>query len=66
MLRIDTFGAFPTLNPKAYKLGSSGEIFPLLYSFLCVPDETGELKPDLAQSWIYDPKTFNWDYYPAR
>ena len=60
MLRIDTFGAFPTLNPKAYKLGSSGEIFPLLYSFLCVPDETGELKPDLAQSWIYDPKTFNW------
>jgi peptide/nickel transport system substrate-binding protein len=60
ILRIDTFGAFPSLNPQDDNLGSSGDIFPLLYSFLCVPDETGELKPDLAVSWTYDPQIFVW------
>lgn len=60
ILRIDMFGAFPSLNPKDESLGCSGSIFSLLYSFLCVPDEFGELKPDLALSWTYDPEVFAW------
>jgi peptide/nickel transport system substrate-binding protein len=60
ILRIDMFGAFLSLNPQDESLGCSGNIFSLLYSFLCVPDETGELKPDLALSWTYDPEIFAW------
>jgi peptide/nickel transport system substrate-binding protein len=60
ILRIDMFGAFPSLNPKDDNLGCSREIFPLLFSFLFVPDKSGELKPDLAVSWAYDPQIFVW------
>ncbi len=60
IVRIDLFGAFPSLNPLDEKSGCSGDIFPLLYSFLCVPDEFGELQPDLALSWTYDPKNLVW------
>lgn len=35
-------------------------VFPFIYSFLFVPNANGELEPDLAVSWEYDPKTFTW------
>jgi len=31
-----------------------------MYSFLCVPNPQGDLEPDLALIWDYDPKTFTW------
>ena len=54
---------FTSLNPAEADASGSTVIFPLLYSYLCVPDSDGELKPDLAESWTYDPKTFTWIIY---
>lgn len=62
ILRIDLFGAVTSLNPQDDNLGSSGNIFPLLYSFLCVPDASGDLKPDLAVSCA----SICLDHYPER
>ena len=50
ILRIDLFGALSFLNTQDENNGCSRDIFPLLYSYLCVPDKTGELQPDLAVS----------------
>ena len=60
ILRFDVAAPFGSLNPAEVEVSGSTVIFPLLYSYLCVPDINGELKPDLAESWTYDPKTFTW------
>ncbi|MDO9263372.1 MAG: ABC transporter substrate-binding protein [Desulfosalsimonadaceae bacterium] len=60
ILRFDVAAPFGSLNPAEVEASGSTVIFPLLYSYLCVPDINGELKPDLAESWTYDPKTFTW------
>ncbi|MFZ2632394.1 MAG: ABC transporter substrate-binding protein [Desulfosalsimonadaceae bacterium] len=60
ILRFDVAAPFGSLNPAEVEVSGSTVIFPLLYSYLCVPDINGELKPDLAESWSYDPETFTW------
>jgi len=48
------------LNPAEVNESGSSFIFPLLYSCLFVPDASGILQPDLAETWTYDPKNFTW------
>jgi peptide/nickel transport system substrate-binding protein len=63
ILRFDVAAPLSSLNPSEKQPSGSNTIFPLLYSFLCVPDENNRLQPDLATSWTYEPETFTWRIY---
>lgn len=60
ILRFDVAAPFVSLNPAEVDVSGSTMIFPLLYSYLFVPDEQGRLQPDLATSWTYDEPTHTW------
>ncbi len=59
VLRIDVDGPFQSLDPLDAQ-SASNYVFPLLFSYLCVPNEQGILEQDLAVSWKYDPASFTW------
>jgi len=59
-LRFDVAAPFLSLNAADEDDSGATVIFPLLYSYLCVPDEKGVLQPDLAESWTYDPNAMAW------
>ncbi|MCK4389906.1 MAG: ABC transporter substrate-binding protein [Desulfobacterales bacterium] len=59
-LRYDVSAPFTSLNPTEVELSGSTIVFPLLYSYLFVPNGNGKLEPDLAFKWTYDPKNFSW------
>jgi peptide/nickel transport system substrate-binding protein len=60
ILRIDVLAPFGSLDPfKGAESGCSA-VFPLLYSYLFVPNEQGQLEPDLAIRWYYDTANFTW------
>jgi peptide/nickel transport system substrate-binding protein len=63
VLRYDVAAPFTSLDPTQEELSGSTIIFPLLYSYLFVPNTDGKLEPDLAKKWTYDPKTFTWTIY---
>jgi peptide/nickel transport system substrate-binding protein len=63
VLRYDVAAPFTSLDPTQVELSGSNHIFPLLYSYLFVPNSNGKLEPDLARTWTYDPKTFTWTIY---
>ena len=52
--------SFTSLNPATVKASGSNHIFPLLYSYLFVPDSSGKLRPDLATKWVFDPEKLQW------
>ncbi|MDA8402753.1 MAG: ABC transporter substrate-binding protein [Desulfobacteraceae bacterium] len=60
VLRIDVNDGFGSFNPTCAECSGSTYVFPYMYSFLCVPNPQGDLEPDLAAGWDYDPKTFTW------
>ncbi len=62
ILRYDVNTPFTSLNPLDVDASGSGAnfIFPLLFSYLFVPNEKGDLEPDLAVSWAYDSEKFIW------
>jgi ABC-type transport system substrate-binding protein len=60
ILRFDVPAPLTPLNPTDIHATGSTIIYPLLYSYLCVPDENGQLQPDLADSWTYDPEILAW------
>lgn len=60
ILRFDVAAAITILDPSEVRAYGSSVIYPLLFSYLCVPDENGELQPDLAREWHYDQETFSW------
>lgn len=60
MLRYDIPAPVGSLNPLDAKNSGATFIHPFLFSYLCVPDETGDLKPDLAVTWNYDPSELKW------
>lgn len=60
VLRIDVDCDFGPFCPHSLDCSGSTYIFPFIYSFLCVPNPEGELEPDLAVAWDYDPKTYTW------
>lgn len=59
-LRIDIPSAFGSLDPASGGVSGSTAIFPLLYSYLFVPNPAGQLEPDLAMSWTYDSSHYTW------
>jgi peptide/nickel transport system substrate-binding protein len=60
VLRYDVNAPFTSLNPVTVKASGSNHIFPLLYSYLFVPDSSGKLRPDLATKWVFDPEKLQW------
>lgn len=60
LLRYDVSAPFTSLNPQTVEYSGSTNIFPFLYSYLAVPNEKGELEPDLAFKWTYDSESFTW------
>ena len=59
-LGFDIHLPFASLNPVEGMYTGSNYVFPFLYSFLFIPDLDGQLKPDLAVRWTYDPSDFSW------
>ena len=59
VLRVDVGMPFLCQMPMDGNHSGSDMVFPLIYSYLFVMDN-GELEPDLAVKWIYDPQTFSW------
>lgn len=60
ILRYDVNAPFTSLNPSEVEATGSTHIFPLLYSYLFIPDTHGRLQPDLAVDWAYDASIFTW------
>ena len=60
VLRYDVSAPFTSLNPAEVYASGSTFVFPLLYSYLFVPNGNGELEPDLASKWTYDAGTLTW------
>jgi peptide/nickel transport system substrate-binding protein len=63
ILHYDVSAPFTSLNPAEVRLSGSTHIFPLLYSFLFVPNSKGKLEPDLALKWTYDAENHAWTIY---
>ncbi|NVL90520.1 MAG: ABC transporter substrate-binding protein [Desulfobacterales bacterium] len=63
VLRYDVSYPFASLNPTEVEASGSTYIFPLLYSYLFVPNHNGKLEPDLALKWTYDPESLTWTIY---
>jgi peptide/nickel transport system substrate-binding protein len=60
VLRYDVNNSFTTLNPVVVDASGSNHIFPLLYSYLFVPESSGKLMPDLAAKWSFNPHKLQW------
>jgi peptide/nickel transport system substrate-binding protein len=60
VLRYDVNNSFTSLNPLTAEASGSNYIFPLLYSYLFVPDGSGKLRPDLAAKWSFDSEKLQW------
>ena len=60
VLRIDVDCDFGPIRPDMLACLGSRYAFPFIYSFLCVPNPDGELEPDLAARWEYDPAILTW------
>jgi len=60
VLRYDVNAPFTSLNPATIKASGSNNIFPLLYSYLFVPDRGEKLLPDLATKWSFDSQKLQW------
>jgi len=60
VLRVDVAASFGSLNPLQDVHSGSAIVYPFLHGYLCVPDAGGELEPDLAEEWLYDPSRLIW------
>ena len=60
VLHYDVPAPFTSLTPIEIQDNGSNHIFPLLYSFLFVPNGKGKLEPDLAFKWTYDAGNYAW------
>jgi peptide/nickel transport system substrate-binding protein len=63
ILRYDVNAPFTSLHPTIVKFSGSNHLFPLLYSYLFVPDSNGRLRPDLATKWVFDPEKLQWTFH---
>ena len=63
VFRYDVNAPFTSLNPATVIFSGSNHIFPLLYSYLFVPDSSGKLRPDLATKWVFDAEKLQWNIY---
>ena len=62
-LHFDVYTPIGPLEPAFYPVTSANLTFPLFYSYLCVPDASNRLTPDLAEKWQYDSSNFTWMIY---
>lgn len=60
VLRYNVNAPFTSLDPAAASASGSTHIFPMLYSYLWVPDTKGALIPDLAEKWAFDSEKQRW------
>ncbi|MBW2109466.1 MAG: ABC transporter substrate-binding protein [Deltaproteobacteria bacterium] len=60
VLRFDVSAPLTSLDPTKVRLSGSTVVFPLLYSYLFLPDEAGRLEPDLAVHWDYKANHHVW------
>jgi peptide/nickel transport system substrate-binding protein len=60
VLRIDLPAPFGPLDPASDAAAASTMVFPLLYSYLFVPNDEGRLEADLAIQWYYNSDNFTW------
>ena len=60
ILRYDVSAPLTSLDPMGVADTGSTMVFPLLYSYLFVPNANGKLEPDLAAEWTYDPENLAW------
>ena len=60
VLHYDVPAPFTSLNPVELQDSGSNYIFPLLYSFLFIPNSMGKLESDLALKWAYDAENYTW------
>lgn len=60
VLKYDVNAPFGSLDPFSVSGSGANHIFPLLYSYLFVPDTEGRLQPDLATRWTYDSQKRRW------
>jgi peptide/nickel transport system substrate-binding protein len=60
VLLYDVTNSFTSLNPAEIMASGSANVFPLLYSYLFVPDSSGKLRPDLATKWYFDSQKLQW------
>lgn len=60
VLRYDVNAPFTTFNPYSNDAFGSTHVFPLLYSYLFVPDAENQFQADLATRWRYDPDKRCW------
>lgn len=63
ILRYDVTAPLVSLDPAEVDSGGSTLVFPLLYSYLFVLGDDGELEPDLAERWSLDPGKMQWTIY---
>jgi len=63
VLRYDVNAPFTSLNPATIEASGSNNIFPLLYSYLFVPNSSGKLRPDVATKWSFDSQKLQWIIY---
>lgn len=60
VLRYDVSAPLTSLDPAQVAGSGSTIVFPLLYSYLFVPNADGNLEPDLATEWTYDSENLTW------
>ena len=53
---------FNGLDPYTYSFGSQVEIYPLIYSFLVIPQGVSGFRPDLALNWRPDNGETKWTF----
>ena len=63
VLRYDVNAPFTSLNTSTVIFSGSTYIFPLLYSYLFVPDNSGKLRSGLATKWVFNPEKLQWTIY---
>ena len=62
-LRFDVNAPLDSFDPMSTATSGSIFTFPLIFSYLFVPDIDGTLEPDLARSWEYEAKTQTWTIF---
>lgn len=62
-LRFDVNAPLDSFDPMTTATSGSTLTFPLIFSYLFVPNVDGTLEPDLAISWDYDAKTQTWTIF---
>jgi peptide/nickel transport system substrate-binding protein len=62
VLRYDVNNPIGTFFPPEALSSGATHAFPLIYSYLFIPDTNGKFSPDLAEKWTCEPQSFKWTF----